>query len=335
MRSKHDPEQQSGRHNDVSRGSGIQHQGTLVFFVTMADNYKRAAPRSITLNRLIGWLCLSFMLALTPHAASAQQDQGAGAQDPDEIKDTLERAKANGVLRACADPYDWPYSQQNGTPPGFDVEIFQQIAKLGGMRAEMFWSDTGTRGGLGRAFRNSIFAKRCDIFLGLSDSGEEDAIPDRLTFTKPYISLGYVLVVQGKADKMKTLQELKDNQVKIGVSMSTPIDDYLFSNKIPRELYLGNRRIMEGMAKGEVDASIVWATAIAVAKQEFPTAKFHMVEGYVPLPEHRFNSRFAVRKEDKSLLEFVNQSIEQLLNNGKVKQIVESYGVPFYPPLAS
>jgi ABC-type amino acid transport substrate-binding protein len=91
---------------------------------------------------------------------------------------------------------------------------------------------------------------------------------------------------------------------------------------------------MEGMAKGEVDASMVWATAIAVAKQEFPEAKFHMVNGYVPLPDQRFNSRFAIRKEDKSLLDFVDQSIDQLLNNGKMKQIIESYGVPFYPPVS-
>lgn len=256
------------------------------------------------------------------------------AQDPDEIKDTLARAKAKGVLTACADPYDWPYSDKSAVPPGFDIEIFQQIAKLGGMRAEIYWADTGTRGGLGRAFRSSIFAKRCDVFLGLSDNREDDALPGKLVFTTPYISLGYVLVVQGKADSMKSLQELKDNHIKVGVSMSTPIDDYMFSNNIPRELYLGNRRIMEGMAKGEVDASMVWATAIAVAKQEFPDAKFHMVDGYVPLPEHRFNSRFAVRKEDQSLLEFVNQGISTLLNDGKVKQILESYGVPFYPPIS-
>jgi ABC-type amino acid transport substrate-binding protein len=275
----------------------------------------------------------AFLLALGLGRGLAQQDQGA--QDPNDIKDTLARAKAKGVITACADPYDWPYSDKSAVPPGFDIEIFQQIAKLGGMRAEMYWADTGTRGGLGRAFRNSILAKRCDVFLGLSDNGEKDALPDKLVFTAPYISLGYVLVVQGKADGMKSMQELKDNHIKVGVSMSTPIDDYLFTHDIPRELYLGNRRIMEGMAKGEVDASIVWATAIAVAKQEFADAKFHMVEGYVPLPEHgSFNSKFAVRKEDQSLLEFVNRGISTLLNNGKVKQIVESYGVPFYAPLS-
>ena len=206
--------------------------------------------------------------------------------------------------------------------------------KLGGMRAEVYWADTGTRGGLGRAFRNSILAKRCDVFLGLSDNGEEDSLDDKLTYTKPYISLGYVLVVQGKAANLKSLQELKQNNIKIGVSMTTPMDDYLFTNNIPRELYLGNRRIMEGMAKGEVDASMVWATAVAVAKQEFPDAKFHMVDGYVPAPDQRFNSKFAVRKDDKSLLDFVNQSIDQLLSNGKVKQILENYGVPFYAPVS-
>jgi len=271
-------------------------------------------------------------LGLSPVRAA---DQDGATQDPDDIKDTLARAKAKGVLTACADPYDWPYSQQNGTPPGFDVEIFQQIAKLGGMRAEMYWADTGTRGGLSRAFRNSIFAKRCDIFLGLSDNGDDDMLQKKLVFTKPYISLGYVLVVQGKAEGLNSLQQLKEKNIKVGVPMSTPIDDYLFTNNIPRELYLNNRRIMEGMAKGEVDASIVWATAIAVARQEFPGAKFHMVEGYVPQSDHRFNSRFAVRKEDQGLLDFVNQSIDAMLSNGKVKQIVESYGVPFYEPFSS
>ena len=74
-------------------------------------------------------------LALVAGASVQAQQQ---SQDPDEITDTLARAKAKGVLTACADPYSWPYSQQNGTPPGFDIEIFQQIVKLGGMRSEVY-----------------------------------------------------------------------------------------------------------------------------------------------------------------------------------------------------
>jgi ABC-type amino acid transport substrate-binding protein len=255
-----------------------------------------------------------------------------GPQTGEDPVDVLERSKARGKLTACADPYDFPYSAKEEEPPGFDIDIMRTIAKRGGMRLEIYWADTGTRGGLGRAFRNSILAKRCDVFLGLSDNGEEDLLPNRLTFTDPYLGLGYVLVVQGKAEGVKSLDDVRKGGFKVGVPMSTPIDDYMFTNQIPRGLYLNNRRIMEGMSKGEVDVSMVWASAIAVAKAEFPDAKFHMVDGYTPIEGQRFNMKFAVRVEDKSFLAFVNEGIRELLANGRIKQIVEGYGVPFYAP---
>jgi ABC-type amino acid transport substrate-binding protein len=156
----------------------------------------------------------------------------------------------------------------------------------------------------------------------------------QLAFTKPYLGLGYVLVVQGKAEGMKSIAELKKANIKVGVPMSTPIDDYLFTNGVPRDLFLDNRRIMESMAKGELDASLVWATAIAVARREYPKVTFRMVDGYVPEAEQRWNLNFVVRKQDKALIEFINDGIAELLSNGRMKQIVESYGVPFYPPFS-
>ena len=132
----------------------------------------------------------------------------------------------------------------------------------------------------------------------------------------------------------KTLSELKDANIKVGVPMSTPIDDYLFSHNIPRALYLDNRRIMQAMAAGEIDASLVWGTAIAGAKREYPDRKFHMVEGYVPEADQRWNLNFVVRKQDQSMMKFINDSVEELLASGKMKQIIESYNVPFYPPFS-
>ena len=274
------------------------------------------------------FLLIALGVAFVPLVVRAQDTS------PDPV-DALERAKAKGKLIACADPYSFPYSEEGALKPGFDVEIFQQIASRGGMRAEMFWVNTASRGGLGRAFRQSILAKRCDVFLGLSDDGDDDMLDHKLVFTDAYLGLGYVLVVQGKAEGMKTLDELKQANIKIGVSMSTPMDDYLFTNNIPRELYLGSQRVLQGMSKGEVDAAVVWATAVAVGKREFPNAKFHMVESYVPPEGQRFNMKFAVRKEDEALLKFVNEGIRELLGSDKVKPIVESYGVPYYQPFAS
>ena len=270
---------------------------------------------------------MTFLLVLTPVPAWAQAD-------PDEITDTLERSKAKGRLLACADPYSFPSTAQNTDPPGYDIEIMREIAKRGGMRLEMVWADTGTRGGTSRAFRNSILKKRCDVFLGMSDGGDDDMLMGQLAFTKPYLGMGYVLVVQGKAADKKSLSELKNANIKVGVPMSTPIDDYLFSHDIPRSLYLDNRRIMQGMANGEIDASLVWGTAISVARSEFPDAKFHMVEGYVPEVDQRWNLNFIVRKQDQSLMKFIDAAVAELLANGKMKQILENYNVPFYPPFS-
>ena len=256
--------------------------------------------------------------------------------DPDEIADTFERSKAKGKLIACADPFNFPYAAQNSDPPGFDVEIIRAIAKRGGMTLEMYWADTATRGGTSRAFRNSILKKRCDVFLGLSDSGDgdDDMLMGQLAFTNPYAGLGYVLVVQGKAAGMKSVADLRQANIKVGVPMSTPIDDYLFTNGVPRELFPDNRRIMQSMAKGDLDASLVWATAIVVAHREFPNTKFKMVEGYVPEVGQRWNLNFVTRKQDKALMGFINDGIAELLSSGRMKQIFESYGVPFYPPFS-
>ncbi len=279
------------------------------------------------MRKFLALSCIVTLFAVVATSARAQ------TTDPDELTDTLERSKAKGKLIACADPYSFPSSAQS-EPPGFDVEIMREIAKLGGMRLFMEWSDTGTRGGTSRAFRNSILKKKCDVFLGMSDSGDDDMLMGQLEFTKPYLGIGYVLVVQGPAADKKTLAEMKSANIKVGVPMSTPIDDYLYTHDIPRALYLDNRRIMQGMSKGEIDAGLVWGTAVSVGRKEFPDAKFHMVDGYVPEPDQRWNLNFVVRKQDKSLMEFINNGIAELLSNGKIKQIVESYDVPFYPPFS-
>jgi len=280
--------------------------------------------------KLLKAAAVVFVSALILVPALAQQ------QDPDEITDTLEKAKAKGVLTACAYPYTYPFAQINSDPPGFDVEIFRALAKRAGMRTEMYWVNVRSRASVQRAFRDSILANRCDVFLSLGDSGDDDDEMgmNRLTFTRPHMSLAYVLAVQGKAEGMKSLEELKEAGIKIGVNMSTPADAWLFDNKYDRSLYFGDDRVMKGMVDGEIDAALIWAPSFSSAKQRYPDAKFHLVSGYAPLPEHRFNMRFAVRKEDKSLLEFLNQGIAEMLSNGKIKQTVESYNVPFYAPLS-
>ena len=208
----------------------------------------------VLLSRLL--VAATVFGSVAVQAGMPEGSAGESAADGNS-SDTLARSKARGTIIACADPYDYPYALQNGDPPGFDVEILRAIGKRAGLRTELFWINTAGRGGTSKAFRNSILAKRCDVFLGLSDNGDEDMLMHKMVFTKPYIGLGYVLVTQGKAEGLKTIDEVKAAGLKVGVAMSTPMDDWLFTHEVPRELFLDNRRMMDSMTKGEIDVGMM------------------------------------------------------------------------------
>lgn len=289
-------------------------------------------------------------LSLVAAAAVAQQDrsdphfqagyrEGAKLDDPADRKstDALTRIKKRGRMVVCADPNIYPYSDK-GDPPGFDIEIMREIAKRSGWRFETYWIDTGTRGGLGRALRQSILQGSCDIFLGLAVGGtDEEMAEKKMTYTHPYIGLGYVLVVQGQAAGAKTLDDLKQKNVKVAVSMSTPMDDYLFTQEVPRDLFLGNRRIVDSLEAGKSDAAMVWLTTLAeVARDRAANleVKFSVAEGFVPLPGLRWNGAFGLMERDKELKKHLDEMIDTLIKEGRIKAIVERYGIPYYAPFS-
>jgi ABC-type amino acid transport substrate-binding protein len=273
-----------------------------------------------------------------PHFQSGYRE-GNPLDDPADRKnlDALERIKKRGKFVVCADPNIYPQSDK-AEPPGFDIEIMREIAKRSGWRFETYWTDTGTRGGLGRALRQSILQGSCDVFAGLAIGGTDDEIAEKkMAYTAPYIGLGYVLVVQGKAAGAKSLQEIKERNVKIGVSMSTPMDDYLFEQEIPRELFLGNRRIVDALEAGKLDAAMVWITTLAESARDKTAGtevKFGVAEGFVPQPKLRWNGAFALMAKDKDLKKHLDDMINTLIKEGRIKAIVEPYGIPYYPPFS-
>jgi ABC-type amino acid transport substrate-binding protein len=248
-------------------------------------------------------------------------------------EDALSRAKARGALVACVDPYNFPFSANDTEPSGFDVEIARAIAQRAGLRAQLYWADTGTRGGLGRALRQSILARRCDFFMGIG-VGDKDELAElrekKLVLTHPYLGLGYIPLVQGSAAGATKLADLKNTR--IAVPMSTPVDAYLFDHQYDRALYRWNREIMKEMAEGKIDAGMVWSPSLAVGRREHPNGKFHPIPGYTPEPALRWNIAAVVPESEPAMKEFLDQSLDALLKSGEIQKIVERYGFPFYRP---
>jgi ABC-type amino acid transport substrate-binding protein len=255
---------------------------------------------------------------------------------PEELRnvDALTRARKLRRLVACADAWYYPFSEriENGVKSGIDLDIAQAIASRQGWRVEVVWANTGSFGGIGREFRRGIARGYCDFFTGLVITGDDYQVEkNKLTFTRPYLGLGFVLVAQGKATHVRTLDEIKQQGIKLGVLMFSPMEEYIRRNAIDHELYYQNQRLIDGMVQGEVQAAMLWSGALATLKRDYQ-AEFSMVPGYVPPKGQRWNGAWAIPKKEPELKRFLDEQFEALLKDGEIKRIVESYGMPFYPP---
>jgi len=246
----------------------------------------------------------------------------------------MDRVESRGVLTVCADPYIYPASEANAQPPGFDIEIVQAVAEKNGWRTNHVWPDTGTRGGLGRAMRQSIQQGACEVFVGIgvSPDSEDEMEEKNLVFARPYMAVGYVLVVQGEASDAGSIDALKERGIEIGVPMSTPIDAYLFDNDYERELYFGSDELVAGLVEGEIDAAMVWSTNLAEARRDNPDHAFTVAPGYEPPSDMKWDYAMVVPDGEPELLEKINTALTELVRDGTVKGIVESYDVPYMLP---
>ena len=252
----------------------------------------------------------------------------------------LDRTKDLGTILACADGWFWPFSRtaRNNEPAGLEVEILNSIAKKHDLDIDMMWVNMNTRFGYGApggAFDLSINRGLCDIVLGLTVTGSDDhqLDPSQIIYSRPFMSTGFVLVTQGDAQGLTNLDDVKQMNVKLGLPAYSPMSDYADENGIPHDTFFQNFRVIDAMVEGKVDAAMIWSGAISQAKLNRPEGQFQMVEGYVPIPEMRWDSAWGIKKTEVELKKFIDDAFDEMLESGEIKRIVERYGMPFYPPM--
>jgi len=257
---------------------------------------------------------------------------------PDELKEVpaMERVQKMGRILACADAWFWPFSRtaRKNEPPGLEIEILQAIAKKHGWEVSIAWVNTGMRFGVGTTFRTSVDKGICDIFLGLTFTGDDHHMPaHQMAFTKAFMSTGYVLVTQGPAAEVKTLDDAKAMNVTVGVPAYSPMSEYAEQHDIPHMTFFQNYQVIDALINAKVNAAMIWSGAISQAKLEHPEGEFEMVKGYVPPPEMRFNNNWGIKEKETELLQFINDEFDAMLKSGETKRMSERYGIPFYPPI--
>lgn len=235
-------------------------------------------------------------------------------------------------LVICVDPLNMPYSETAGDPPGFDVEIGKLLAKEIKRKFDIYWADTGTRGGLGRAIRRSISEDLCNAFMGLPNDPSmlEEMAEKQLTLTKAYMSVGLVLVQPTNATPITGFDGLAG--VTTAVQLGTLPQHLLMQKQYKSQLYQTTEKALESVAKGETQAAMLFGPFVGWHIQEHYKDKLTVTTSFERQPEWHWSLAVAVRKKDAQLKEQLDQAIAKLLAEDKIAPVLARYGVHFDPP---
>jgi len=306
----------------------------------------RTPATPVTRSLALGALALASLVAALP--ASAQTSTAdpfkdkrymSGHRDvlPPEVPEELQNVDAltriRGVKRitACADPFAFPSSEMTEKATGYDIDLVQAIAKDEGWETFFIWVNTAGRGGMNRAFRTSIRKGICDVFLGLGGGIEDILGKSKLTVLAPAFGISYVLATYDSALKGNTLEDIAKAKVNTGATYFSPTDTFLTEHGVTHETFPQSRRAIAAMADGKVRAVLIPSTMIADAKRDFPDREILILESFEP-KDMEWNSTWALKTSETQLREFLDARIALYASNGRMKDILGAYGIPYVTP---
>jgi quinoprotein dehydrogenase-associated probable ABC transporter substrate-binding protein len=239
------------------------------------------------------------------------------------------------VLRVCADPNNMPFSNRAGA--GFENRIAELIARDLGARVTYAWWPQ-RRGWV----RNTLRAGKCDVAIGVP-SGYE-----LVETTRPYYRSTYVFV--SRADRHLALGSLDDPRLRgwriglhfIGDDYSNPPPAHalgargIVRNVVGYSIYGDYRepsppaRLIDAVAKGEVDLAIAWGPLAGYFAKHEPVPL--AVAPVRPMRDARSGMVFAfpialgVRKGDTARRDTLQRVLDR--ERPAIARILAEYGVP-------
>jgi ABC-type amino acid transport substrate-binding protein len=218
-------------------------------------------------------------------------------------------------IRLCADPSNPPFSSQNATEPGFEVEIARAIANTVGAELSVHWTPTM------REFvaLRQLYDGRCDLLMGVPVTTRYTDDKPRLSFTAPYYVMTQVLVVPtvGGGASIATLQGKL-----VGVQAMTLSDQLAWERGWHRKVYLRPEDLFAALVSTEVDAVVVESTFAGPFLKKSPGfTAVALGDAQRDLPIGA-----AVRKTDAELKTAIDKALEHLRDRS-VPDILARYGI--------
>jgi mxaJ protein len=286
---------------------------------------KNAGRRLISEWKFLILLLASFFVSCAGKGGQKQAQQTL-AQPP--------ATESRQHLRVCADPNNLPFS--NERLEGFENKIAALIAHE--MKTDVQYTWWAQRRGF---IRNTLKAGECDLVVGVPSSFE------LASTTSPYYRSTYVFVYRkNRGLNIRSFDDPILSKVKVGVQMigddfaNTPPAHALTKRNIIQNVkgytVYGDyaqanppARIIEAVAKGDVDVAIVWGPLAGYfAKRQKVPLEIVPVSPEIDLPylPFVFDISMGVRRGDDAFKE----ELEQILARRRVEieNILDDYGVP-------
>jgi ABC-type amino acid transport substrate-binding protein len=226
---------------------------------------------------------------------------------------TLDDLKLRGAIRVIAAEGEQPeeFSFKPGAAPGFEREMLESFAKLYSLKLEVV-SVKGWDERIPVLLRGDG-----DVIVALTDTEERRK---QVAFTAETLQARHVVVSQKPNPPVSSVETLKNERVGLLKATSwaqAAIDAGVPSSKI--ETFTELEPLLAALKAGKIGATVMSVSDFTLAAKRNPGLQAGI---FIGPPRHQ---AWAVRKEDKELLEAMNEYIGNLRKTSSWSRLVITY----------
>jgi polar amino acid transport system substrate-binding protein len=231
----------------------------------------------------------------------------------------LDAIRASGALHLCAHPNSLPYASKAGDPPGFQIELGEELAEELGVALATEWI----------VVPSQVFRANCDIVLDVIADPEAQA-DTGLQISKPYYGSGVVLAVP-RARPLISFSSLSD-RTKVGVQVGSVAAMVLNQRHVPTSTFGFEEDMLIALAAGEIDAAAVTPLSAGYYNLTHSSEPFTLLPPSETERQLVWNEAVGIRQPDEKLRGAIEVALDHLHGNGSIAKIYAKYGITLQPP---